>query len=57
LEKAYLVSGKASGVIQVASGLSGLAYGYPSYIDALSTKISLSQGGRPMRKFLGYLAG
>jgi hypothetical protein len=34
-------------------GLSGLLQGYPGYLDALSTKISLSQGGRPMRKFLG----
>jgi hypothetical protein len=34
-------------------GLPGLAQGYPSYLDALSVKISLSQGGRTMRKFLG----
>jgi hypothetical protein len=56
------VSGKANGVIQVASGLPGLAWGYPSYLDALSAKINQSPGGRPMRKFRvslveGYLAG
>jgi hypothetical protein len=49
--KANSVFGKANGVIQVASGLLGLAWGYLSYLDALSAKISLSQGGRPMRKF------
>jgi hypothetical protein len=38
-------------------GLSMLLQGYPSYIDALSAKISLSQGGRPMRKFSGHPAG
>jgi hypothetical protein len=42
------VPDKANGVIRVASGLS-----YPSNLDALSAEISLSQGGRPMRKFSG----
>jgi hypothetical protein len=51
--KANSVSGKANGVSWIASGLPGLALGYPSYLDALSAKVSLSQGGRPMRKFLG----
>jgi hypothetical protein len=42
-------------------GLPGLAWGYSSYLGALSAKISLSQCGRPMRKFQvrpveGYLA-
>jgi hypothetical protein len=49
--KANSDSGKANGIIRVASGLPGLAWGYLSYHDALSAKISLSQGGRPMRKF------
>jgi hypothetical protein len=49
--KANSVSGKVNGVIRVASGLPGLAWGYPSYLDALLAKISLSQGRRPMRKF------
>jgi hypothetical protein len=31
--------------------LSGLLQGYPSYLNALLDKISLSQGGRLMRKF------
>jgi hypothetical protein len=53
LGKADLVLGKANGVIWVVSGLPRLAWGYPTYLDALSAKISLSQGGRPMRKFLG----
>jgi glutamate synthase domain-containing protein 2 len=53
LGKADSVSGKANRVSQVASGLHGLAYGYLSYLDALSAKVSLSQGGRPMRKFSG----
>jgi hypothetical protein len=51
--KADLISGMANGVIRVASGLSGWVLGYPSYLDALSAEISLRQGGRPMRKFLG----
>jgi hypothetical protein len=41
-------------------GLSGLLqsypgwlWGYPSYLNALSVKISLSQGGMLMRKFSG----
>jgi hypothetical protein len=34
-------------------GLSGLLQGYPSYLDTLSAKISISQGGRLMRKFSG----
>jgi hypothetical protein len=51
LSKVGSVLGKANGVSRVASGLPGLAYGYPSYFDALSAKISLSQGGSPMRKF------
>jgi hypothetical protein len=51
--KAYSVSDKANHVIRVASMLSGLVQGYPSNLVALSAKISLSQGGRPMRKFLG----
>jgi hypothetical protein len=50
--KADSVSDKASGVIWVASGLSGLVKGYPSHLDALSAEISLIQHGRPMRKFL-----
>jgi hypothetical protein len=49
--KANSVSGKTNGVIRVASRLPGLAWGYLSYLNALSAKISLSQGGRPMRKF------
>jgi hypothetical protein len=49
--KANDVSGKANGVIRVASGLPGLTWGYPSYLDALLAKISLSRGGRLMRKF------
>jgi hypothetical protein len=53
LGKADSVSGKANWVIRDASGLPGLAWGYPSYLDALSAKVSISQGGRPMRKFLG----
>jgi hypothetical protein len=52
LGKADSVSGKANGVIQDASGLPGLAEGNPSYLDALSAKISISQGKRPMRKLL-----
>jgi hypothetical protein len=38
-------------VIRVASGLLGLAWGYPSYHDTLSVKISLRHGGRPMMMF------
>jgi hypothetical protein len=53
LGKPDLVSGKANGVIQFASGLPRWAGGYPSYLDALSAKISLSQGGRSIRKFSG----
>jgi hypothetical protein len=34
-------------------GLSRLIQGYPGNLDALSTEISLSQGGRLMRKILG----
>jgi hypothetical protein len=49
--KANSVSGKANGVIRVASGLPRLSWGYPSYLNALLDKISLSQGGRLMRKF------
>jgi hypothetical protein len=49
--KANSVSGKANGVIWVALGLLGLAWGYPSYLDVLSAKASLSQCGKPMRKF------
>jgi hypothetical protein len=33
--------------------LSEILQGYPSYLDALSVKISKGQGGRPMGKFLG----
>jgi hypothetical protein len=60
--KANSVSGKANGVIRVASGFCGLAWGYLSYLDALSAKISPSQCGRSMRKFWvrsveGYPAG
>jgi hypothetical protein len=33
---------KENGVIRDASGLPGLAWGYPSYLDALSAKISIS---------------
>jgi hypothetical protein len=33
--------------------LSRLLQGYPSYLDVLSAKISLGQGGRSMRKFSG----
>jgi hypothetical protein len=51
--KADLISGMANGVIRVASGLSELVSGYPSYLDVLSAKISLRQGGRAMRKSLG----
>jgi hypothetical protein len=51
--KADSVSDKAYGAIRVASGLSSLVLGYLSNLDALSAKISLSQGGRPMRKFSG----
>jgi hypothetical protein len=47
------VSGKANGVIRDASGLPVLAQGNPSYHHALSAKISISQGGRSTRKFLG----
>jgi hypothetical protein len=46
LGKADSVSDKANGVIQVLQG-------YPSNLDALSAEISLSQGGRLMRKFSG----
>jgi hypothetical protein len=49
--KTNSVSGKANGVIWVALGLLGLAWGYPSYLDVLSAKASLSQRGKPMRKF------
>jgi hypothetical protein len=51
--KTYFISGKANGVLQVASVLSRLVYCYPSYLDELSAKISLSQGGRLMGKILG----
>jgi hypothetical protein len=47
------ISDKANRVIRVASGLTGLVYGYLSNLGAISAKISLSQGGRPMRKFSG----
>jgi hypothetical protein len=62
LGKADSDSGKTNGVIWVASGLPRLAGVYLSYLDALSAKISLSQGGRLMRKFRvrlveGYSAG
>jgi hypothetical protein len=53
LGKADSVSGKANRVSRVASGLPGLAWGYLSYLDALLAKVSLSQGGRLMRNFLG----
>jgi hypothetical protein len=49
--KANLIPGKVNWVIRVASGLPGLAWGYLSHLDALSAIISLSQGGRRMRKF------
>jgi hypothetical protein len=51
LGKIDLVLVKANGVIRFALGLPGLAWGYPSYLDALSAKISQSQGGSPIRKF------
>jgi hypothetical protein len=38
LGKADSVSGKANRVSRVASGLPGLAQGYPIYLDALSVK-------------------
>jgi hypothetical protein len=56
LGKVDSVSCKAKGVSWVASGLPGFAEGYPSFLDALSTKIILSQGGSPMRKFLGEVS-
>jgi hypothetical protein len=33
--------------------LSWLVFGYPRNLDAISAEISISQGGRPMRKFSG----
>jgi hypothetical protein len=42
--KADSVSCKENRVSQVASGLLGLAKDYPSYLNALSAKVSLSQG-------------
>jgi hypothetical protein len=58
--EAWVSSGKADSVLDkanvfiwVALGLSRLVYSYSSNLDALSTEISLSQCGRPMRKFLG----
>jgi hypothetical protein len=53
LGKADSVSDMANGVIRVVARLSGLVWGYPSNLDALSAEISLSEGGRPMRKFSG----
>jgi hypothetical protein len=53
LGKSDSVSDNANGVIWVASGLSGFVRGYSSNLDALSAEISLSQGGRPMRKSFG----
>jgi hypothetical protein len=50
--KANLVSSKANQVTWVSQMCSsypklfGLLQGYPGYLDALSAKISLSQGGR-----------
>jgi hypothetical protein len=51
LGKEDSVSGKVNGVIRVASGLPRLAWGYLRYLDALSAKINVSQGGRSIRKF------
>jgi hypothetical protein len=53
LGKADSVSDKANGIIWDASGLLGLALGYPGYLDVLLAKISISQGGRLMMMFLG----
>jgi hypothetical protein len=57
LGKADSVLDNTNGDIRVASGLSGLVSGYPSNLDALSAEISLSQVGKPMRKFLGKASG
>jgi hypothetical protein len=44
LGKANLVLDKANGVCWVTSGLPGLAYGYLSYLEALSAKSKPKSG-------------
>jgi hypothetical protein len=44
LGKANLVSNKANGVNRVALGLPGLAWGYLSYLEALSAKSKPKSG-------------
>jgi hypothetical protein len=53
LLEAWIRSGKEDSSRIRQMGLSGLVLGYPSNLDALSAKISLSQGARPMTKFSG----
>jgi hypothetical protein len=53
LDKTNSVSDKANGVSQVPSGFPGLAWGYPSYLEALSAKSEPKSGWQPDEEVFG----
>jgi hypothetical protein len=53
LDKTNSVSDKANGISRVPSGLPGLAWGYPSYLEALSAKSKPKSGWQPNEEVFG----
>jgi hypothetical protein len=53
LDKKNSVSDKANGISRVPSGLPGLAWGYPSYLEALSAKSKPKSGWQPNEEVFG----